>query len=494
MTDSQMRTPQQRADRGVLWALIGIGVLLRFWDLGGRSLWLDEVYSVWRASLETAQMWQAPDPHPPLYYQLLAPFARLGTEAAVRLPSAMASASAIGIAAALARQIANTQSALLAAALVAVSPLDIWYAQEARMYALLGLLVLVSILGAVRQDRLGVLLAVTALTAAIYVDYLALPLWAGASGAALAYWLDGRRSRRPFLAWLASSAAVAVAAWPLWPHAASTADYAWSGAYFMQEIRGHMPDAVASLRGRDVAGIGLAGIAAAAMVATRAFLSSQGSAHRRRRAPVDLAQAMPSEPHPATGAPTACEGAWQVSPVAMALPVVVAIVSTLAPIPHLYTLKKFAVAVWPLVLVACAMWLTAHRQARRWSALLLAVSLSASVTAVLAVEKDDWRALVNFINTAGPSTRTVVLDQTWDDLPFNHYGPANPPVTSHDPTVLTSLLDREGTLWLVAHRRLGQPVPSSEIEAWLDAHTRLSHVEHFARLELRLYAATQGGR
>ena len=94
------------------------------------------------------------DPHPPGYYMLLHAALRVGaSDASARLPSAIVSIVSIGLLFALTCRLVNRQAAWLAGALLALSPLDIWYAQEARMYVFVGAAALLAALGATR--RLG---------------------------------------------------------------------------------------------------------------------------------------------------------------------------------------------------------------------------------------------------------------------------------------------------------------------------------------------------
>src|SRR4029079_16223823 len=77
---------------------------------------------------------------PPVYFWLLHLVIRLlgDTEAALRLLSAVAGAVTVPLAALLLRGLgASTSVALGGAALLAISPLHLWYSQEARPYALL---------------------------------------------------------------------------------------------------------------------------------------------------------------------------------------------------------------------------------------------------------------------------------------------------------------------------------------------------------------------
>ena len=81
----------------MLAAAVGVVALgLRLYDIGDKSIWLDEAWS-WRAarlSLGDMVDWTAQDRHPPLYYGLLHYWTdALGdSEASLRLPSAIASA------------------------------------------------------------------------------------------------------------------------------------------------------------------------------------------------------------------------------------------------------------------------------------------------------------------------------------------------------------------------------------------------------------------
>jgi 4-amino-4-deoxy-L-arabinose transferase-like glycosyltransferase len=147
-------TPRWAADlRQRVWAArlsLGLGAVLlaaaavRGWGLGTRSVWFDEAYSVFIAQqplLEIPRLLQAYDTHPPLHYALLHVWTALfGTgEAAVRLPSVIASVGVVVLTFLLARRLAGERVGLLAAILIAFSPFQITAAQEARMYPFLTL-------------------------------------------------------------------------------------------------------------------------------------------------------------------------------------------------------------------------------------------------------------------------------------------------------------------------------------------------------------------
>jgi mannosyltransferase len=126
-----------------LLAVIALGTFLRLYRIGATGLWLDEAFSVWMGRQPVGQMlgWLTRiDQHPPLYYLLLHLWMCLGDgEAVVRALSALCSTLTIPVIYLLGRRLAGHGVGLLAALILAVSPFHVYFAQEARMYALLAL-------------------------------------------------------------------------------------------------------------------------------------------------------------------------------------------------------------------------------------------------------------------------------------------------------------------------------------------------------------------
>jgi uncharacterized membrane protein len=124
-----------------------------------RGLWLDEAISVHQANLSFHDMFvnlQYGDRHPPLHHVTLWLTVRAfgDGELAVRIPSLIAGTLVIPALYLLGRELYDRRTGLIAAAFGAASPLLIWYAQEARMYAfvtLFGLLALLTQLRAIRN-------------------------------------------------------------------------------------------------------------------------------------------------------------------------------------------------------------------------------------------------------------------------------------------------------------------------------------------------------
>jgi mannosyltransferase len=123
----------------VLSAIILLAFILRFFDLGKESLWLDESSSYYLTNVTSpGEVWTNAfnDRHPPLYNLALWAVRILGSnEFWLRFPSACAGVATIVVIFFLAREITNEKVGLISALLLAVSPFDIYYSQEARMYA-----------------------------------------------------------------------------------------------------------------------------------------------------------------------------------------------------------------------------------------------------------------------------------------------------------------------------------------------------------------------
>ena len=137
------------SSRGLLLVTVAVGAALRLYHLGGESLWFDEAYSIQLARGTLAHILgeRTTDIHPPLYYVALHVWmlAAGHSEAAARLLSALCSIATIPAAALVARRLFNQPVALVTAAIVAISPFHVEFAQEARMYALLCLTATLSV-------------------------------------------------------------------------------------------------------------------------------------------------------------------------------------------------------------------------------------------------------------------------------------------------------------------------------------------------------------
>lgn len=164
-------------------AMVLLAFGLRLYGLGAEGLWYDETVSVHLAgkSLTALVAHTAGDIHPPGYYLLLHAWTRLAgdSEFAVAFPSLVFGMLLVVLAHWMGKRVFGERAGLLAAFLVAVSPYNIWYSQEVRMYTVgavlgMGMLGSVILLGVGSpwrgRNELGWL--------AVYVVCAALGLWA----------------------------------------------------------------------------------------------------------------------------------------------------------------------------------------------------------------------------------------------------------------------------------------------------------------------------
>jgi hypothetical protein len=179
--------PWRLAAPALALAIVLLSAGLRSYRLDFQSYWHDEGNSLYLAGESVPIILQsaAADIHPPAYYLALK-FWRAGlgeTEFALRSLSALAGVVLVALVYRLGRLFFDTPAALAAAALAAFNPFLIYYAQEARMYAL--------------AATLG------AASFALFVMWLN-PSWAS------------RSAHQP--AWLVAAAYVVGSAWGLYTH------------------------------------------------------------------------------------------------------------------------------------------------------------------------------------------------------------------------------------------------------------------------------------
>lgn len=140
------------------WQIIcvtALGAFLRFYNIGTQPLWLDEGYSFRFAQLPLSQLWGVEalrEPNPPLYYTLLKLWMLFFGESAVALRSlsAVIGILTIPLLYMLGKTFDKQQLGIIAALLLAISPINIQYSQEARAYTLLTVSVTLAILGLAR--------------------------------------------------------------------------------------------------------------------------------------------------------------------------------------------------------------------------------------------------------------------------------------------------------------------------------------------------------
>ncbi|MBK8020561.1 MAG: glycosyltransferase family 39 protein [Chloroflexi bacterium] len=190
------------ASRRAIWAVPGavatalvilliliLAAALRFGGIDAQSLWHDEGNSYVQATRGFGEIafHAGRDIHPPGYYWILAGWRALAgdSELSLRLPSAFASILTVAFAAALGWRLYGPVAGVTAGVATTLSTFSIYYAQEARMYALLALWVAASfwtLSAFLRRPTIPRMLALAAInTAGLYTQY-AFPLFMVAQG------------------------------------------------------------------------------------------------------------------------------------------------------------------------------------------------------------------------------------------------------------------------------------------------------------------------
>ena len=138
--------------REIRWPLLVfiVALLPRLIRLGARPFWLDEVFTLQRASLAPAALVHDSflNHHMPSFFLMLSPLIALGDpQFWLRLPSAMFGALAVVLVFLIANRIAGRTAGIIAALILGLSPTALAFSQEARSYTLEMSLILVALYG-----------------------------------------------------------------------------------------------------------------------------------------------------------------------------------------------------------------------------------------------------------------------------------------------------------------------------------------------------------
>jgi uncharacterized membrane protein len=398
-----------RSRSRTFWIVAGLTVVaaaLRFATLGLQSYHHDEIVTASRILRDG--FWHAMDAvgfsesAPPLYYALAWLWTQVtGTgEAGLRSVSALAGVATVPVAYALGAQLSGRRAGIVAAALVAVNPMLIWYSQEARAYALFALLTALSLLyfvraleGGRRRDFIAWGIASALALATHY--FAAFPI------VAEALWLLRRRGREtaPGLGILAAAGLLLA---PLALHQMSIGHAEWIGNNSLGHrvwetgltfMLGETGDIIARPEHPLLAVVPCA-LAVAALV----LVSIRGEGRERR----------------AAGVPLVLAAVTVLTPVVLAM---------LAPGKDYVLARNLLPALVPL-LVAVAAGLTLRRARRSGTVLavvLVAYSFGFSVWASVspALQRPDWSAVAAEIGE--PAVPRAMVTWTLGEASLRYY-------------------------------------------------------------------------
>lgn len=375
----------------ILWLALALP-LLRF----NLSVWSDEATSVWFGRWPLSQLFtRLCDPHPVGYYVALKAWLSLGEqEWWLRWPSLAAAVLAVALTYRLAREMRlGERTAVLAALLLAISPLQLWYAAEARMYTLAAALALLAVLAGWRLLRA---LAESHLTSGrqitLGISYTALAMLAlGADYTAVLPWFalqmlwlaNGLHRPKQWLLWQILALA---GAYLLWVNAAHRTAVATSFQAFTLAVQlNHFGFDITPAQTTGLLRLAMIGLAAAGVLA--AWLWQRWS--RLRHWPLLW---------------------WLVSAAWVGLTLFMAV-------PRLYSLKRQWVALLPLLALATAYALS--HLPRRISVLVLALTVALAVVVLPMPQRESWRPIM--AELAAQTQGAPVWVDEWSVTPVAYY-------------------------------------------------------------------------
>ncbi|MFI5365825.1 MAG: glycosyltransferase family 39 protein [Candidatus Binatia bacterium] len=481
--------------------VLALALGLRLYGLGHQSLWIDEVASLRVATqpMHDIIFNYRPGMHPdrgaeqaPLALAVMHLFLSPSvSEASARLPSALLGALTVALLYFFARRLFGAPVALLAALFLALSPLHVWYSQEARWYAqwiLLALLSYWALLSAWETGSRRAWLAYWLCTTLNVYTFILTFLVITCQGVSVLLF-DRRRGNRARLLprFVLVQAAVGVACAPvLWmivktlglttgtPRATRLADLPYTFfVYVVGYSSGPTAEFLHALPSlRDI-------LTAYPMVMIFAVVFGPLivlGVRRVLREPVAAAVLLP----------------WAFGPVPLAF--LISLVS------HVTYQARYGGAALPaLVLLLALGSLSLDGRAWRWGAIaaLLVCSLASLANYYWdpRYAKEDVKRTVAHIEAKGLSgTPVAVVGQVDDAVAF--YGPALRVVKIEDcssdagHTSLGAMLDDDAPLWFVVGRDWDGQAPRC-LERLARSHVPVER-RHFSGVELWLFKPTSG--
>lgn len=395
--------------------IILLGSAVRLYRLGYQSLWYDEAFSwaVAAAPLKIALAAILTDGgNPPLYqYFVLHPLLYLGqSEEILRLPSAVFGILAIPLIYKVGRLCFGQKVGLSSALWLSLSPLHVWYSQEARMYAMIVFLSLGSIycfLRILKENDRKLWLGFVVFTALAYpTNYSAFLV----SLVQLAFLICTLRiNYRLLRPWTVSQA---LASLPTAP---------WLIALLSREMKSFgfgwipRPGLLDPLKTLWNFGLGYTGILTpfvSLSLLLLAFAFLHGLWNWRSEPGGDLSQ-IPLFPHARLFL-----ALWLILPMTF----VFLISYLLVPI---YIDRFLLVALPPyLILVAYGLLRIKNTTTRRGLILALTLAISFSLSRIYfdpIYAKEDWRGLVGYVQQHSQSNDVIFVRTLEGTLPFNYY-------------------------------------------------------------------------
>jgi uncharacterized membrane protein len=458
-------------------ALVLLALVIRLAWLGRKSIWLDEVYTIYRSGLGVEQIIaMSRDATPPLFYLGMHYWLALGqSELVLRLPSAIFGAIAPGLCYLLGRRWAGEWTGMAAAILVALAPIHAWSSQEARMYAMastFGLLSVYSLTEAIRTGRwfwwIGWVIG-TLVT--LYLHYSGMLLLLVEAVLLLPACKLARVSSRRLLTALLALCLILFLYAP------------WAQRVGVQFMSFGVPflwyfDPIARILGMlgirattaDVFNLGLlVGVVSAVLFTLLAWKATNW--WRQNSFPMRVG-------------------------IGAALILIYAGVLIFSALPRGYSVRRQVAIFLPYLLLATAWGISALVQRTRLVSVMILLTVPLLFIDLALIEWQDWRSTSTFLSQQAQPQDFVLLSAPYYDQTFNYYFydavETKGIVPSDLPADLGQRIQAKARVWLVLCADVYTD-PRGEIPAWLEKQRALIDQYSFPGIRVRLYGPPYSG-
>jgi uncharacterized membrane protein len=472
-------------------SILVLAAILRLWNIGSESAWIDEAYSITLAGHSMLDILKgtAADQHPPLYYLLLKVWMLFGSGITyARFLSVIIGVINVGQILHFGNRTAGITIGLLAGLLVAISPMHVWYSQEIRMYILLVTLTTASTAAlwwALKGNRpLRWISYIIFSILALYTHYFAVFILL-AHGIFMSIWVIKRDGFRDLWFWIGSMAATGLLFLPWLPVAINQARFhtmTWVDSPTISIIRDTLLRLIFGIAMMSLPDILRWGV----FIVVVAVLFWSIVANLRKS-------------HPNINS-FFYVLIWGFIPF-----IIISIIAMIYPV---YQFKQYLLVLPPILLLTA--WITQDLPRKLGIISILILVLAASVSLAyqqVILTKDDWRGSANFIESnvlpgdvifGNPAASSLAIS-LYTDVPLIFAGiPDNYDIITGgwDGEMLTRVSANQflrelnqdyQRLWLVEF------FPefwdeNRTIENWLGQNAQIQDDQYFGRIHVRIYA------
>jgi uncharacterized membrane protein len=470
---SLARSRQAAGHAGRLAALLALAAALRLTLLGGWSLWLDELWTVYVAARYSLSGIAAPlDQHPPLYYVWQHYWLQLGqSESWLRLPSAVAGTLAVIVLYQTGRALGRPSLGWWAALLLAVSPIHVWYSRDARMYGPASLMWALSLYYSVQVWRRGSRLDGLGLAAStlsgLYLTYSTLALWVLELGSVALVWRLAGRPRSRLVLWLGAQALITLGflAWApvLLRQLQRSSVFSWQVPAALGPPLGGLGFSITLAQTFQWA-LAAAGLLLVALLALLAWLGEHRKlwAWQRRRT------------------------IW----IAAGVLAVFLALAAFGAVPRALSVRRQLLVFWPLAVVAAAWAL--HTLDRRWLPPLVIGGLGLlCLPSIVGPDYQDLRGAVRYVASQAAPGDTLALHPGYLAATLDYYIPAQLTYAGVEPLRASPLLPVPpavpgGRVWLLMllPERLD---PGAAVLGWFEARAARTGTQPFSNVVVHTF-------